>query len=178
MPRLNVVDPTTATGAAREIFEGPLAGKHINIFKGFANSPATLKGLLGLKGGLGEGTLTPVEGEIIALIVGESNNCEYCVAAHTTIGKSIGLTEDQTVAARNGDSLGEAKLDSFATFVRSLHEKRGFVADEDLETVRAAGYDDGAIVEIIGHYALNTLTNVFNHVNETEVDFPAVPALA
>ena len=40
MPRLNTIDPATATGKAKEIFDGPLQGKHLNIFKGMANSPA------------------------------------------------------------------------------------------------------------------------------------------
>ena len=177
MPRLNVVDPTTATGAAKEIFDGPLAGKHFNIFKGLANSPAALKATLSLKGALAEGVLTGAEREIIALTIGELNGCEYCTAAHTTLGKMAGLTEDQTIAARKGDTLGDAKLDTFAAFVRTLHEKRGYVSNEDLDTVKAVGYDDGAIVEIIVGYAENVLTNFFNHVNESEVDFPAVPAL-
>jgi len=178
MPRLNVVDPATATGAAREIFEGPLAGKHFNIFKGLANSPAALKATLELKGALADGVLTGAEREIIALTIGELNGCDYCTAAHTALGKMAGLKEDQTVAARKGESLGDPKLDALATFVRTLHEKRGYVANEDLDAVKTAGYSDAAIVEIIVGYAENILTNFFNHVNETEVDFPAVPALA
>lgn len=177
MPRLNVVDPSSATGAAREIFDGPLKGKHFNIFKGLANSPAALKATLQFKGALAEGVLTPAEREIIALTVGERNNCDYCVAAHTALGKMAGLTEDQTVAARKGDSLGDARLDAFAGFVRALHDKGGFVSDAELDAVKAAGYDDGAIVEIVAGYAENILTNFFNHVNESVVDFPAVPAL-
>jgi len=178
MPRLNVVDPATATGAAREIFEGPLAGKHFNIFKGLANSPAALKATLALKGAIAEGVLSGIEREIIALAIGELNGCDYCTAAHTALGKMAGLTEDQTVAARKGDSLGDPKLDAFAKFVRILHDKSGYVSDEDLDTIKAAGYCDAAIVEIIVGYAENVLTNFFNHVNESEVDFPAVPALA
>ena len=177
MPRLNVVDPTTATGATREIFEGPLKGKHFNIFKGLANSPAALKATLQFKGALAEGVLTGAEREIIALTIGELNGCDYCVAAHTALGKMAGLTEDQTIAARRGESLGSAKLDAFARFIRVLHETRGNVSDEDLDAIKDAGYDDGAIVEIIAGYAENVLTNFFNHVNQSEVDFPAVAAL-
>jgi uncharacterized peroxidase-related enzyme len=177
MPRLKVVDPATATGAAREIFEGPLKGKHLNIFKGLANSPAALKATLALKGALAEGVLTGAEREIIALTIGELNGCDYCVAAHTTLGKKAGLTEDQSVAARKGDSLGDPKLDALAGFLRVLHETRGNVSDDDLAAIRAAGYGDGAIVEMIVGYAENVLTNFFNHVNQSVVDFPAVPAL-
>ena len=40
--------------------------------------------------------------------------------------------------------------------------------------MRAAGYDDAQIVEIVLHVALNTLTNYVNEVADTEVDFPIV----
>ncbi|MCB9838709.1 MAG: carboxymuconolactone decarboxylase family protein [Phycisphaeraceae bacterium] len=177
MPRLQVIDPAFSTGAVREIFDGPLKGKHFNIFKGLANSPAALKAILEFKSALAGGVLTPAEREIIALTVGELNGCDYCVAAHTALGKKVGLTEDQTVAARKGDSLGDPRLDAFATFVRTLHETRGVVGDSDLDAVKGAGYSDEAIVEIIANYAENVLTNFFNNVNESVVDFPAVPAL-
>ncbi len=177
MPRLNVVDPQTATGTVKEIFEGPLAGKHFNIFKGLANSPTGLKAYLGLNEALGAGSLSDKEKEAVALVVGELNGCDYCVAAHTAIGKQAGLAEDQTIAIRKGDATGDAKLDALATFARALNEKRGWVTDEDLEAFRAAGYDDAAVVEVITAYALNVFTNTFNHVNGSVVDFPAAPAV-
>ena len=43
--------------------------------------------------------------------------------------------------------------------------------------VRAAGYSDAQIVEIVMHVALNTWTNYLNEVAGTEIDFPAVAAL-
>jgi alkylhydroperoxidase family enzyme len=54
-------------------------------------------------------------------------------------------------------------------------EQRGVVSDEELALVRAAGYTDGEIAEIVAHVALNTLTNYFNLVAQTEVDFPRTP---
>ena len=177
MPRLNVVDPASTTGAVKEIFDGPLNGKHLNIFKGLGNSAAALKFYLGASGGLKEASLTPTEQEVIQLVFAQGNGCNYCQAAHTHIGKNAGLSEAQTIAARTNGDLGDAKLNAVKSFASALHEKRGFVSDDDLEAFRKAGYDDGAIAEAVAVSALATYTNYFNHVNETEVDLPTPPAV-
>jgi len=93
------------------------------------------------------------------------------------LGKGAGLTEEQTVAARQGSVPGDARLDALAKFTAALVEKKGWVTDEDVAALRDAGFNDGHIAEVVANFALATFTNYFNHVNETEVDFPAAPAL-
>src|SRR5262249_12928664 len=100
MPRLSVVEPSTATGKVKEIFDGPLKGKHLNAFKGMGNSAAALNAYLALSGALAHGMLNVKEREVIALATAELNACGYCLAAHTTFGKMAGLTEPQMLAAR------------------------------------------------------------------------------
>ena len=176
MARLHVVDPAAAAPAAKEIFDGPLKGKHFNIFKGLANSPAALQAYLNLSGAVGGGSLSAQERELIALSVGQANNCGYCVAAHTAIGAGAGLSADQILAARRG-SVADTKHDALVKFTLALHEKRGFVSDADLASFRKAGYGDGHVAEVVACYALNVFTNYFNHVNDTAIDFPAAPAI-
>ncbi len=176
MPRITPVDPATATGKAKEIFAGPLAGKHFNIFKSMANSPSVLDAYLGLSGAISHGTLNAKEREVVQLAVGEANNCGYCVAAHTAIGKSVGLSETQTVESRRG-TLADAKLNALAHFALALHEKRGTVSDSDVSAFKAAGFTEGQIGEVVANYSLAIFTNYFNHVNQTPVDFPAAPTI-
>lgn len=176
MGRLQSIDPAKATGRAKEIFEGPLKGKTFNIFKAMASSPAALDTYLGMSGAVSGGTLSAKEREVIQLVVGEANNCGYCVAAHTLIGKGAGLTDAQTIEARRG-KVEDAKLGALTRFTLALHEKRGFVSDADLAAFRTAGYNDGHAAEVVANYALAVYTNYFNHVNQTESDFPAVAAI-
>lgn len=56
-------------------------------------------------------------------------------------------------------------------------ELRGNVNDEQLQSLRSAGYDEGEICEIVANVALNIFSNYFNHVVDTEIDFPLVPRL-
>jgi uncharacterized peroxidase-related enzyme len=172
MARLTSIEPASATGRTKELFEGPLKGKTFNIFKAMGNSPAALDAYLGLSGALAKGVLTPAEREVIQLTIGQANNCGYCVAAHTAIGKMSGLSEAQTIEARRGH-LADPKLNALARFALAVHEKKGFVSDQDVSAFKAAGYGDGAVAEVIAVYALAIYTNYFNHVNDTPVDFPA-----
>lgn len=176
MARITPVDPATATGRAKEIFEGPLKGKHFNIFRSMAASPAALDVYLGMAGALSNASLSAKEREVIQLAVAQANNCEYCIAAHTMIGKGAGLTEAQTVEARRG-TLSDPRLDAIAKFALKIQEKRGFVSDADLAAFKKAGYTDAHVAEAIATYSLALYTNLFNHVNHTSVDFPAPPAI-
>lgn len=176
MNRITPVDPATATGRAKEIFEGPLKGKHFNLFRAMAASPAALDAYLAMSGALSHGLFSAKEREVVQLAIAQANNCDYCQAAHTAIGKSVGLTEAQTVEARRG-TLSDPKLDALAKFVLKLHEKRGFVSDADIATFTGAGYTTAHIAEVAAGYALAIFTNYFNHTNQTPVDFPKPPVI-
>ncbi len=175
--RLKPIDPATATGRAKDIFEGPLKGKAFNIFKAMANSTAALDAYLSLSGALNNASLSFKEREVVQLAIGAANNCGYCQAAHTAIGQSAGLTPAQTVEARRGTITSDPKLNALAKFTLALHEKRGFVSDADLTAFKSAGYTDGHVAEVVAGYALATLTNYFNAVNQTDLDFPPAPAI-
>lgn len=176
MPRLNIVDPATAAPAAKAIFDGPLKGKHLNIFKGMANSPAALEAYLAFSGALNKSALTGAERETIALTLAHANNCDYCEAAHTHFGRLSGLTEAQTIEARQGQPK-DPRLAALSRFTLALKERHGSVTDADLAALRGAGFNDGHIAETVAVYALNLYTNFFNHVNQTVVDLPAAPAV-
>ena len=55
--------------------------------------------------------------------------------------------------------------------------KNGGVSDAELAAFRAAGFDDRAAIEVVAAITAMTFTALYNHVNETVVDFPAVPAV-
>ncbi len=175
MSRIHQIAIDAATGKAKELLDAVKAklGLVPNITRAMANSPAVLEGYLGLSGALGKGSLSAKNREQIALAVGQSNQCNYCLAAHSAIGKMVGLTPDQILDSRRGTAI-DAKSDAVIRFARKVVDERGHVSDADVAEVRAAGLDDGAIAEIVANVALNIFTNYFNHVAETDIDFPEV----
>jgi uncharacterized peroxidase-related enzyme len=175
MSRIHQIAPDSATGKAKELLDavkGKL-GLVPNITRAMANSPAVLEGYLGLNGALGKGSLSAKNREQIAMAVGQANQCDYCLAGHSAIGKMVGLTPDQILDSRRGTAI-DPKSDAVIRFARKLVDERGRVSDADVAEVRAAGLDDGAIAEVVANVALNIFTNYFNHVAETDIDFPKV----
>jgi uncharacterized peroxidase-related enzyme len=147
-----------------------------NLFRVVANSPAGLEGYLGLNGALGKGKLDGGTRERIALAIAEINGCNYCLAAHSYLAKNLAKLDDAEVAAnRNGWSYNR-KSDAAVRFAVKVATERGHVANNDLEAVRAAGFGDAEIIEIVLHVALNTLTNYVNEVAGTDIDFSKVTA--
>jgi len=173
--------PTPATidaapEAARPLLEAvkKQLGSVPNLFRIVSNSPAALEGYLGLNSALGKGALSPATRERIALAVANINGCGYCNSAHTYLGKNVAKLDDGELdAARRGRS-NDAKADAAVRFAVKVTNARGRVAAADVEAVKAAGYADAEIVEIVAHVALNTLTNYVNETLGTEIDFPVV----
>jgi len=173
MSRLQQIQPESSTGRAKELLDAVLGklGLVPNMTRAMANSPAVLDGYLSLSGALAKGILSAKTREQIALTVAEKNDCDYCLAAHSTIGKMVGLSIDQIQDSRRGSAV-DPKVDALLRFASQVAQVQGKVSDSDLQVVRNAGYDDGAIAEVVANVALNIFTNYFNHVAGTEIDFP------
>lgn len=148
-----------------------------NMFRTIASSPAGLEGYLGLEGALGKDSLGARTRERIALAVAEVNQCGYCLAAHAYLGKNLAKLDDAEIARNRAGGSADAKADAAIRFAVRVAQRRGQVTDADLADVWAAGFDDGAVIEIVLHVALNTLTNYVNLVAGTDLDFPRVEAL-
>ncbi|MEP6925365.1 MAG: carboxymuconolactone decarboxylase family protein [Pyrinomonadaceae bacterium] len=105
MSRINAVSHDTATGKAKDLLDAVKTklGFAPNMMKTMAQSPAVLESYLNFSGTLGT-TLNAKLREEIALLSAEENSCGYCASAHTAIGKMVGLSEDETLAARAGAS--------------------------------------------------------------------------
>lgn len=175
MSRLPAIQSEAASGKAKALLEGIQAKLKItpNMMRVMANSPAVLQGYLSFSGALAGGVLDPKVGEQIALAVGEQNACQYCVSAHTVLGKAAGLSGSESDAARNGHS-ASPKTEAALRFAHELVAKKGMVSDAGFAQVRAAGWNDAEIAEIIAHVALNIFTNYFNNATDVEVDFPKI----
>jgi AhpD family alkylhydroperoxidase len=141
--------------------------------KTLAASPAALEGYLNFGAALGTGHLDAKFREQIALAVAQANSCEYCLSAHSAIGQVVGLKTEEIAASREAHS-ADAKRDAGLQFVQALVVQRGVVSDQTVAQVKAAGFSDGDIAEIVANVAINTFTNYFNHVARTNVDFPRV----
>jgi len=179
MARIQPVHQNAADANTAELLQNveKKMGKVINILGTMAQSPAVLKSFLGFSQSLSEGNLPLPVRERIALAIGEATGCNYCIAAHTVLAQKAGLTDEEILDARRGTASDE-KVAVALDLALKIGKTHGFVSDEDIERARSMGYSDGDICEIVASVALNLFTNYFNHVAETEIDFPEVASLS
>ena len=144
-----------------------------NMFRTVAQSPAALNAMWGFFGALGGGSIDAPLGEKIAVAVANRNDCHYCLAAHTALGRKAGASAAEMGAAQTGQS-DDPRTAAALAFALKLVEARGQVAEADVQALRAAGFSDGQVVEIVAHVALNLFTNYVNVAFAVPVDFPSV----
>ena len=179
MSRVELVEPSTATEDAKPVLAeiGAAFGTTPAMFKAVANSPAALKMMWAGFGALADGRLGAKLGEQIAVLVADRNSCEYCLAAHTALGRKAGATPEEMREAQEGRS-ADARTAAALVFVEKLVRDRAQVTDDDVAALHAAGFDDEDVVELVAHVALNLFTNYVNVALGVPVDFPRVPLLA
>jgi uncharacterized peroxidase-related enzyme len=175
MARIQMIDPSEATGKGKELLDAVHNKLKIvpNLAKALANSPAALEAWINLNRSLEAGALDAKTREAIALTVAQKNGCEYCLSAHTTIGRLVGLSETEIIGSREGRG-SSVKTTAALQFARELVERRGQVPASSIEELRSHGVTEGEIAEIVAHVALNIFTNYFNIALDVDVDFPRV----
>ena len=178
MQRLPAICPGSASGRAKKLLDDIQAklGMTPTLMRTMANSPAVLEAYLNFSGALAMGSLPAKLREQIALMVAEVNRCDYGLAAHTAVGRMVGLSQDEILDSRQATSPA-SKVQAALQFARKVVEQRGCVGDEDVSRLRRMGYRDGEIAEIVANVALHLFTSYFSHVARTVVDFPKVPEL-
>ncbi|MEU1598504.1 carboxymuconolactone decarboxylase family protein [Streptomyces sp. NPDC005708] len=176
MSTLPQIEPAEASGEAAALLAQAQRslGAVPNMAKVMANSPALLRGWLELSGALARGVLPAGVRERLALATAEYNRCEYCLSAHTYIGANVAKIDSAELErARSADS-SDPHTAALLALSDAIVRERGSVADAVLKTARAAGVTDTEIAEVIGNLALNTLTNYFNIVADTDNEWPVV----
>jgi uncharacterized peroxidase-related enzyme len=172
VPLVSATDTPAASRATLDAIHGAF-GATPNMFRAVANSPAALQAMWGFFGALGGGTLPAKLTEQLAVAVADRNACEYCLAAHTALGRKAGASAAEMSAAQAGESADPA-TSAALRFALKLVEQRGQASDADVAALRAAGFSDGQVVELLAHVALNLFTNYVNVAFAVPVDFPGV----
>ena len=121
-------------------------------------------------------SLSNKEKEAVNLIVSQVNNCEYCLSAHTVIGKMNGFTEEQVVDIRKGN-VSDAKLNALVQLAAEVTKTRGYANPELVDAFFAQGYTNENLVDVILQVSDKTAMNYLHNLTKVTIDFPLAPAL-
>lgn len=178
MKTLKALNPDQVDESTREMFTSikKKVGMLPNLFAAMGNSPNLLKGFLAFEDSLKQGSFSAKENEAIALAVSQVNGCKYCLAAHSTVGKMLGYSENEVIDIRSG-TVSDQKLSALITLASELTGKRGKASQQAIDNFLSAGYNHQAFAELIGLVALRIATNYLFSNGEFEIDFPKAPEL-
>jgi uncharacterized peroxidase-related enzyme len=177
MSRLSVPNLESDTGPSGQIYAQikKAIGSVPKTFAAIAaHGPAALKSVLAADAVLAAGSLTKRDQEVIKPVISGAAGCDYGVAAHNYLAQLVGVKPDALKRIGDGKPTGDTKHDALVSFVRRLARSSGTVSDEDFAAIKAAGYSNSQLVEISLAFATTVFTNIFNRINDTEIDFPAV----
>jgi AhpD family alkylhydroperoxidase len=125
----------------------------------------------------GKTSLTKKEKEVVNLVVSQVNGCEYCLAAHTAIGKMNGFTDEQILEIRSGSAAFNAKIDALAKLTKAITLTKGRIDEQYLEPFYAAGYTNESLVDVIAAIGDKVIMNYLHNLTQVPIDFPAAPKL-
>ena len=178
MSRLSIAPVREAQGQTAELYAAleRAIGKVPNLYATIGtHAPQVLAQVLQNGAALKQSSLTPREQEAINLVVSEATGCDYCLAAHSALAQRAGYSGAQTVALRSGDYAEDARIDTLIKFALRLARERGTLDAAAVDALRAAGFDDRQLIEIVQVVAAILFSNMINRLNDTEIDFPKAP---
>jgi len=172
VPARNEVSP-----ANQAIFDNlqKALGMVPNLYATMAHSEHALGSYLALQNA--KSSISGKAREVVNLVVSQVNACEYCLAAHTMIGKMTGFSDEQIIEIRRGSASFDSKLDALARLVRNIAENRGRADPALVEAFFAAGWTTANLVDTIVTIGDKTVTNYLHATTQVPVDFPAAAKL-
>lgn len=171
MARLAIPTVESAPTKSQPILQNyqKILGVVPNFFALISQSPDALKAIADMHGALGK-SLGHKTRERIHVMTAEVNGCNYCLSAHTYLGAKLqGLSAEDMELNRVGRST-DPQADAALQFAYKIAKSRGHIEDADVEAVRAAGYNDTQIVDIVAETAFSSITNLFNNTFKTDID--------
>jgi AhpD family alkylhydroperoxidase len=146
-----------------------------NLYATLAHSEHALGNYLAFQNG--KSSITGKAREIVNLVVSQVNACEYCLAAHTVIGKMNGFSDEQILEIRSGRASFDAKFDALARLVKNIEAQRGHADQALVDAFFEAGWTKANLVDTIVAIGDKVVTNYLHGTTRVPVDFPAAPKL-
>lgn len=177
MPTINVPTREEVSPANQAIFDD--LKKHLgtvpNLYATMAHSDTALGNYLAFQNA--KSAITGKAREVVNLVVSQVNQCEYCLAAHTVIGRMNGFTDAQILEIRGGQASFDARLDALARLVRNVAVNRGHADQALVQAFLDAGWTKAHLIDTIVAIGDKTVTNYLHATTQVPVDFPAAPKL-
>lgn len=179
MARVKMIEMSEATGKVKEIFADITKnfGMVPNLFKAMALKPDILEANFNkVKAVMMQGELPRELKEMVAVVVSQANGCRYCVDAHGSALKMLGIPREKVLQIIDDIYTADISLElrTVLDFAVKATLKPISISDADLQEIKDLGYGDARVLELLSVVDLFTSFNKFLDALQVEVDFPQV----
>ena len=177
MTTINVSTREEVSPTNQAIFDNLKKGLGMvpNLYATFAHSETALATYMAFQNA--KSSVSGKAREVVNLVVSQVNECPYCLAAHTMLGKMSGFTDAQILEIRHGLASFDAKFDALARLTKGVTQSRGHVDQALVGAFFAAGWTKENLVDVIVLIGDKTVSNYLHSTTKIPVDFPAAPKL-
>ncbi|MCP4315564.1 MAG: carboxymuconolactone decarboxylase family protein [Hyphomicrobiales bacterium] len=171
MTDFTVYTPDNAPGKSGELLDGAMKkmGFLPNLYAMLAESDAALEAHFLLSSLVSKTGFSQAEQQLILLTASVENECNYCVAAHSSGARMAKLDKEIIEAVRTGNPIADERLEALRQFTGALVEKRGHARNE-MEAFLAAGFSKQNALEVVLCVPMKTLSNYTNHLAGIPLD--------
>jgi AhpD family alkylhydroperoxidase len=162
-------DETDAPAAAREALaqNKRIFGAIPAPLARYAGSPPLLAAALSGLSAFEHSSLSPLEREVLAMTMGRTNDCKFCVSLHRRLLSAQQAPAELLSALEAGRALPEPRLEALRSFVLALLETKGDVSREVWRNFREVGYTHAQALELVLGVGVYTMTTLANRLTET-----------
>ncbi|HKS07655.1 MAG TPA: carboxymuconolactone decarboxylase family protein [Gemmatimonadaceae bacterium] len=146
-----------------------------NLAAGMAESPTLVRAFFAVREIYAQGTLTGADIQVLSLANAYENDCEWCVAFHSTLALKEGVTRETIDALRAGQVPRDARFAALSNLSRALIKNRGNVSGADLKAFYAAGFTKAQALEVVLGIGFSVMANFAGHLINAPVDHPFEP---
>ena len=143
-----------------------------NLIGAMSTSPILINSLVGLFGNVHGGSFTEAQVQIVLLTDAVTNASTWAVAFHTALALKEGIDPADVQAIRDGGLPKDGKFAALSRLAKTMIEKRGHLAEADINRFLAAGFTKEHLLEVIAAVAASTITNYTASITEPPLEAP------
>jgi len=164
MARIELLDPDKSTGRTKEVFDRVKSYYHMvpGLQQGLCYLPETTDALWTLSlATASEGSIREELKRVFFAVTAHEVECEYCTAAHMLALLGASWSQEECVGVISGEPSSRLsdKENAAVNFAREVARRPAGVTNEMTDAMRAIGWTDAEIVEVVAAVALMRYTS-------------------
>ena len=146
-----------------------------NLAAAMAESPTLVRAFFAVRDIYAQGTMTPVDIQVLSLTNAFENGCSWCMAFHSAGALMAGLPQGELDRLRAGKAPEEPRLRALSNFSRVMVQKRGNASEADLTAFYDAGFTKAQALEVVLGVGFSVMANFSGHLAHAPLGLPFEP---